>query len=110
MILQRCHKKRLPDPGGEGIREPGKERRGSGTGQQAQKDMPLSLKLAGVVGGVVSLASLGSVVTLTGSLSGETFPPKSRAWTVKVYVVSGWSGPKLPDVSLTPCRTGLPFI
>src|SRR5918994_1453253 len=73
-------------------------------------DMPLSLKLAGVLGGVVSFVSLASVVTLMGSLTGETLPPKSRACTVKLYVVSGWRGPNVPDVSFTLCRTGLPFM
>ena len=38
----------------------------------------------GIVGGVVSLVSSGLVVTVTGSLSGDTFPPKSEARTVKV--------------------------
>jgi hypothetical protein len=38
----------------------------------------------GGVGGVTSLGLLGSVVTVMGSLIGDRFPPKSRAWTVKV--------------------------
>src|SRR6266540_4258660 len=72
--------------------------------------MPLSVRLPGVVGGTVSLVLLALVVTVTGSLTGEKFPAKSVACTVNVYVVSGCSGPKLPDVFFEPCRTGLPFI
>src|SRR6185503_1444707 len=67
-----------------------------------------SRKLAGVLGGVVSVVSLASVVTVTGSLIGELLPPKSKARTVKVCVDSGWSGPNVPEVSLTPCPTALP--
>src|SRR5687767_12747658 len=46
----------------------------------------------GCVGGVWSLGSAGSVVTTTGSLTGEKFPSMSRARTVNVYVVSCSSG------------------
>src|SRR6266511_3682632 len=73
-------------------------------------DIPLSVRLPGVVGGVVSVWSAASVVTVRVSLSGERFPPKSWARTTKEYVVEGWSGPNVPDVFLVPDRTVLPFI
>src|SRR5687768_5201510 len=43
----------------------------------------------GVVGAVTSLVLTDSVVTVSGALGGDTFPPSSRAVTVNVYVVFG---------------------
>ena len=48
----------------------------------------MTMRPGGAVGGVTSLASLGSVRAVTASLSGDTLAPWSRARTVNEYAVS----------------------
>jgi len=65
--------------------------------------------LVGVVGGVVSLGSGASVVTVTALLGGDQLMPLSRALTVKTYVVDGSRSRTVADV-LLPVKTDVPLL
>jgi hypothetical protein len=59
---------------------------------------------------VVWFGSLGSVVAISGALTGDQLPPPWRACTVNVYVVSAGSGATMIDVSDLPELSTPPFM
>jgi hypothetical protein len=58
---------------------------------------------------MTSLGFGASVVAVAGSLSGDRFPPKSRACTLKLYGVTGSSSGMIADVLVLPWMIEVPF-